>query len=390
MSERVTNNRGVALLAVLALMGMLSLVAIMAVDRANTDIDLTFNQLHQESAFYVAEAGLNRAFRQLNDDNEWRTGYSNESFGNGAYWVLIIDSNSQAGLDDTLIVRATATVHGSTSNLEAIVVPNYTNPFSYALFGDSAVSVINQTCTNSYNSDSGSYIETSTDTSGDVGSNGTIFVDNVATIGGDVVSALDTGITISWTSSVSGDTISGADPREVEIVPQEEFDWAETVNNAPSGFSGANFDYDPDTHELQVSQWGSLTLSSGVYYFSDIYLENAASIDLVEGASVVIYMTGDINLENITSMNNGGSPADLVIYSQGDGFTLSNDTKFYGSFYGPDAIFYVENNTDLYGSVVADAIVIENQACFHYDRDLRDFSRRSYDGSMSMPGWKEL
>lgn len=38
------NNRGSALLIALALLGLLSMVAIVAVDQASTDVDLSYNK----------------------------------------------------------------------------------------------------------------------------------------------------------------------------------------------------------------------------------------------------------------------------------------------------------------------------------------------------------
>ena len=45
------NQKGSAILIVIALIGMLTGVGIMSVDRATTDIDLAFNQLQGDRAF---------------------------------------------------------------------------------------------------------------------------------------------------------------------------------------------------------------------------------------------------------------------------------------------------------------------------------------------------
>ena len=66
------NQKGSAILIVIALIGMLTGVGIMSVDRATTDIDLAYNQLQSDRAFYIAEAGLQRAIAELRNDDSWR------------------------------------------------------------------------------------------------------------------------------------------------------------------------------------------------------------------------------------------------------------------------------------------------------------------------------
>ena len=58
MTSRLTTERGAALFIVLALIMALSMIAIMSVNRATVDIELTYGQMNRERAFYVAEAGL--------------------------------------------------------------------------------------------------------------------------------------------------------------------------------------------------------------------------------------------------------------------------------------------------------------------------------------------
>ena len=69
---------------------------------------------------------------------------------------------------------------------------------------------------------------------------------------------------------------------------------------------------------------------------------------------------------------------------------MENATEFYGAFYGPDVTFNIENNTNLYGSIVAEDILLENQASFHYDRDLANYKKREPTGAMQMVAWKEI
>ncbi|HOZ08216.1 MAG TPA: pilus assembly PilX N-terminal domain-containing protein, partial [candidate division Zixibacteria bacterium] len=83
MKAKLQTIRGSALLIALLLTGMLSLIAIMAIESSNTDIELSYSQSHLDAAFYNAEAGAKRAFVALNDNDDWRSGYADFGFGQG-------------------------------------------------------------------------------------------------------------------------------------------------------------------------------------------------------------------------------------------------------------------------------------------------------------------
>ena len=103
----------------LAIMAMLSVVAIMALDRSTTDVDLSYNQLHGDQAFYTAEAGIERAITMLNEDRTWDEGFANEQLGRGHYTVKVTDIDDIPALMDTVVLRATGTVDGSSAEVEA-------------------------------------------------------------------------------------------------------------------------------------------------------------------------------------------------------------------------------------------------------------------------------
>src|SRR3990172_427715 len=94
------SEKGSAILIVLALLAMLTSVAIMSVDRSNTDLELSYNQLHEEMAFYLAEAGVERATYEINENNAWRTGYDKLALQGGYYTIKVIDSTTDSSLVD--------------------------------------------------------------------------------------------------------------------------------------------------------------------------------------------------------------------------------------------------------------------------------------------------
>jgi hypothetical protein len=382
---KTRNSKGSALLIALALMLLVAAVAIIGVEEASTDIELSYNQIHEEQAFYVAESGAIRAFALLNTDSSWRAGFTEEPFGEGAFTVTLRDSSDEAGLNDTVIIRSRALVDGCRSTVEFTLVPDLVNLFAYAMFAEHLLDIKNSFVTDSYNSDSGKYAATQLDEGGDVGSNGTISINLGAQIGGDVSTSLSGGTDVHPGATVTG-TVSDTSPEiDLPSIPDEEFAWAESVSEAKTGLSGA-CTYKSGTKELDAT--GPFTLESGVYYFSSISLRNSASLKLAPGAEVTIYVTGDININNSAEINVGGDCGDLVFYSRGDLY-LKNSGNIRAVFYNPDGTADLRNTGEFFGSIVANDIIAHNSANFHYDRSLAEIQRKGKD-NYDLVAWCEL
>lgn len=385
MIRFIRNNKGSALLIALALMAMLTLAAITALDKSATDMDMSYNRLHDDQAFYIAEAGAWRACAALDENPDWRDGFTTVPFNDGIYAVSVIDSTDNAALADTVIVNSQSVRDGAKATVEVTLVPAEYHPFLYALFGDSSVDMRNSALTDSYNSDSGTYAQTVLFEEGDVGSNGDIFIHNSSDLGGDVATSKEGSLSVHPGSTIAGDTTSRASRQEVPPVPDEVFAQAESSNNNATGISGT-FTYNPTTYEF--SSTGTVTLESGVYYFSSIILKNNASLEVAPGAEVTIYVTGDIELKNSSQVNVDGSPASLQFYSQGD-IVLKNSGDIYATFYSPEGFGDLRNSGDFYGSIVAEDVLVHNSAGFHYDRRLSDIVNPGSRG-MKVVAWREL
>ena len=388
MKSVKNNDRGSALLIALALILMLSGVAMMATDRATTDIDLSYNQIHNEQAFYIAEAGLTRAVKELDDRVLWRAGFDREPFGGGVFSVRITDSSTVAGLDDTMIVVSNGERDAAKAMLEALVVPLYLYPFDYAAFGDTAMTFAQSSCTDSYNSDSGSYAATQDTLGGDIGSNGTVSIEGGSTIGGSASASEDGSIDISGTSTVLGDTNSTLPETPLPPIPDSSFTNAESGNLAPLGFTGT-YTYDPLTNDLLIQRDDTLSLSSGVYYFNNITMERSAHLEIDPGATVEIYVNGNLEFGRYSSVNAGGIPSDFTILSRGDNITIAQDSEFRGLIYAPDATAIIKQNDLFYGSLVAGSIVMSQGTCIHYDRSLMG-SVRLEIGKVDVVAWREM
>ena len=74
--------------------------------------------------------------------------------------------------------------------IELWTAPEYYYPFTWGMFAGSGLNFDQSTCTDSYNSDSGTYFETLLKDEGTIGTNGTITTSKLVTIGGDAYTAI--------------------------------------------------------------------------------------------------------------------------------------------------------------------------------------------------------
>ncbi len=386
MFNRIVSNQGSAILIVLALMAMLSGIALMSIDRSNTEMDLSYNQLHEEQAFYVAEAGLERALCEINLNKSWRTGFVNFALNGGNYTVAVIDSTVNPALGDTILFKSTAIFSGAITNLEQWLIRGKTTPFKYGAFGDQSLTITNNACTDSYNSDSGTYAKTQVAAYGDIGSNTLVKVlGGSTTVGGSVSSATPGGLVLSGKPKINGDTTSRAEPVPMDLVSDADYAYAQANNSAPKGFVGTSYSYSSGNLTVKGKD---LTLKSGTYYFNNLTVIGGGDIHLEKGASVKIYITGNLLVEGNASVNSGGKPSDMMVFSKGAISEIGDNGEFTGSIYAPTTDFIHGNNAYFYGAMIARTTQISNNACVHYDRSLSKLEITG-KGDYEQVAWKQ-
>lgn len=394
MKKLLYNINGGALVIVLGIMLMLTIAAIMAVHTSQTDIDLSFNQVDHDHAFYVADAGLKKAFNELNADNFWEAGYADETFEDGTYWVIVerdipVADSTFNPIDDTVFLRSTALYREAEANVRAIVVPELFFPFKYALFGDDFIFMDNTCLTDSYNSDSASYVDSLAGTEGDIASNGTIDLENQVDINGDATSSLAGGITVCGMCTVTEDINDGADPIVMDPIPDSLFDRFEIYNDNATGMSG---DYTLSPHpNLSINVNDTCVLSSGTYYFNDVTLNSQSCLMLDSNdvpLHVTIYMEGNLTLEQSTSVNPFEPSSALLIVCGGSTVDIGNDTEIHAAFYGPEADVTLGQSCEWFGSLIAQSVTMINTGSLHYDEALLPLPV-STTGNMLMIAWEE-
>ncbi len=133
------NERGVVLVISLMILTLLVGAGIGAIVSTQTDLKTSGNLKTATQAFYIAEAGLQRALRQLNKVTNWVGGLSNtsdafsgdNSLGGGTYVVQVFNDDPSP---PNVRIISIGNIGSSSSTVEAVVAPEFFPILDYALF----------------------------------------------------------------------------------------------------------------------------------------------------------------------------------------------------------------------------------------------------------------
>lgn len=376
------NEDGLAMLVALAIMFMISLLGVSAVQMSSTDMTITENYQQDVRSFYIAEGGIEHAYGVLRDTSTWRTGLSGYQAGGGTYDVTVVDKTTNAALGDTVVFVSVADRSGAQSSVEVKFAP--TRPFRWAAFADDHMDLNGGTYTDSYDSDSGTYAATMRLEGGDVGSNGYVDISGTADINGDAGTASAGELSIGGAGVVSGDTTTTAPMQVFDPVSVEDINYAKANNTAPGGLSGA-FNYNAGNKSLRVNPGNTLTLANGTYYFSS--MDISGDVVIPAGSTVKIYIDGDIQVQSMAKINAAGVPLQCQIYSRGSLIRINGGAEVRSVVYAPDTEIRLTGGGDLYGAYVGNVATDNGGSNFHYDRALDDFELSKHYAKVA---WREL
>lgn len=127
---------------------------------------------------------------------------------------------------------------------------------------------------------------------------------------------------------------------------------------------------------ISLSNAGFIEIDGDVvlYVTGDIDLGNDCEITIKSGSSLVVYVDGDFEGKNGSSVNNENSLAgDFKLFGTGEfGQTIDLKAKseFYGAVYAPNASMIVKAGGDIYGSFIGYDFEMKSKGVFHYDEAL--------------------
>jgi len=133
---------------------------------------------------------------------------------------------------------------------------------------------------------------------------------------------------------------------------------------------------------------GNVTL----YVTGEIILGNSAEIEIDNDASLILYLGGNFEGKNSSTINNLTEDAQkLKIYCLDtcESMIFKNSTDLYGAIYAPNADIIMDNSAKMYGAVVSKTLDIRNSGVLSYDVSLRDADVDDEVVSFIVTNWRE-
>jgi uncharacterized Zn-binding protein involved in type VI secretion len=438
-------DSGIALVKVLLLTLILFAVAAYAARSTRVEVRVAQNDYLGKRASQIAEAGLRRAWRQIEQDltngqnltqevngtaSLWSTGSSDStfsgyrffSFGGGStdgYHLYVANNSDDSGgsatdNDKQVLITSIGTVSGSQREIQALLVQ--LPLFGNGLYGKYVASVsgggnTNQS-TDSYNSNTDPS-RTTLLHHGSVGSNGDINLGgNPVAVHGDLTAA---GTVTPGTSTVTGTVTSGAPQVAFPPAPSCPFNsyGAQPLNGSISCTStqGNNTSscnpFNSSTGTLTGANSQQITLSAGVYCFSSASITGQATITMT--GPVTMYLTstntpttfGGGGFVNYTQGGNSYA-SNLQVFSSYDsggnttltnglgGLNMMGGSTLYASIYAPEATIVIggggNNMFNFIGAAVGGAAILNGNVGFIYDEALQGLTGKV----TSLTGWHEV
>lgn len=393
------SESGMVLIVCMILLLMLAIIGAASIFTSNTEMDISGNEQYSTTAFYLADAGAERALAALNDSVTWRTGFVNEPLGDGTYDVTVYDSTSLSYLEDKVMVRSTGRIGDVESVIEATFSPIYNTRFEYAVYGRQIMDMNGGGMIDSYDSELGSYASQAVNgpdsaahmyalENGRIGSEGVVRLDGNAQAHGDAITSPTGGFNFGGGSYLYGDTLRQNNFGVPDSIPIQEIQYAEDNNAAPTEMEllgGAV--YDPLTGALDVGSGGTAILNTGTYFFTSVSMQG--QMQVASGAEVRIYVTGDWDSSGGNLINQDGIPANLRIFSTGTSMRISGGSQVCAALFAPYADVTVTGGSEFYGAAVANRYYNGGGTSFHFDEALLRLDEHFVRGYMKIK-WTEL
>ncbi len=385
LERLIGSQSGFALIVVLGVILLVTALAMLSFNTSDTDRKIASNTLDNTRAYYAAEAGIIQSMAMLND-SLWRAGFNNAAVGNTHYTVEVIDSNRNAALKDSVILRSTGIASGSSqSQIDVLMAPFRRPRFKWAVFGDTAVRTGGGCFVDSYNSDSGTYTAQAINgpdskgnmyasNYGDIGSNYTIDLANNSIFHGSVKTP-DT-VLYGAQTVIDGSVSNSAPTTILPPISSTEMNWAMSSSQAPGGLTlTGTATYDAATKQLSIgNSGGNVTFRSGSYYFSSVSLLGG-SITIAPGADVTIYTDGTFNASAGTVVNSTLKAANMQIRSTGPSISLSGGSLTYATIYAPTSAITISGSADAFGSFIGKSVKSTGGGKWHFDRALLNLNK---------------
>jgi len=403
--KAITNRRGILLLMSLGVAVFVAVVGATSLVRSVHETGIGRRNADQQRAFYLAEAGLDRASMNLRTPDEAADDLLTATLPAGS--SAVVGSYAIVQAADSLdplrwTVTSTGASGGISRRIEAVYTLTPQSIFQSALFADVQVNITGSAQTDSFDSRLGAYEDDPNDpgynhgSNGDVGTNatayggmtvgGSIFIEGQMAVGPGVDPPASIvngcGDPPDCSSFVTGDPWIAAQSTSVPMP-------AVTV---PQGLAPWCTDF-----TVQGSTTVTLTptggpFGNGTYCYRDLTIQGNAN--LTATGPVTIYLTHQLTAQGNSVVGVPSDPTQMLFKMTSTAGAvleqvIQGNNTFYGAIYGPDAEVNIQGNAEIYGSVIAEVINVQGNAQLHYDEALAMETRVVNQYKRAVTSWRE-
>jgi hypothetical protein len=389
-----SKRRGAAIpLAVIAVMillamgvGLLSLGAKSRIYSIRTASDI--------AARCAADAGLTMALFEMNEKlkvKPWNGSSlpeaTNESLPNcDAVFSYTVTGDPSSGYT----VESIGTSGQAQRRVTCTLEPQ--GPFEFAVFADEGAELKNSAVVDWYNY--GADDEVLNVGTNSIASSALVFR-NSSTINGDVVVGVSGNPTIvidDFGATITGDTRALRERNQLPPITVPE--WLQSLPSSGAIQNDATVTNSAKYSSINLKNSKTLVIDGDValYVMDEIILGNSAELQIENDASLILYLGGNLEGKNSSTINNLTEDAKkLQVYclDSCEDMIFKNSTDFYGVVYAPNANVIMDNSAAIYGSVIAKTFEQRNSGTFNYDASLRDASVNDEAVRFVITNWHE-
>jgi hypothetical protein len=342
----------------------------------------------------AADSGLTMALFEMNEKlkvKPWDDSSLPEATNESLPYCDAVFSYTIAGNpSDGYTVESIGTSGNAQRKVTCVLKPQ--GPFEFAVFGDDGAELKNSALVDWYNYGVGDEIlKVGTNST----SSGAFIFRNSSTINGDVV--VGAGGNPDVVIDDSGATITGETRalREANVLPQitvpawlASLPSSGTIQNDATITNSGRY----DSIDLKNNKILLIDGDIDLYVTGEIVLGNSAQMQINNDASLILYLGGNFEGKNSSTINNLTHEAKrLQIYCLDgcENMVFKNSSDFYGAIYAPNAEVIMDNSADLYGAVVARSFEQRNSGTFNYDVSLRQASVNDQAVRFVITNWHE-
>lgn len=229
------------------------------------------------------------------------------------------------------------------------------------ILADTLLEINGAAVIDSYDGSQGPYASFAANENGDVCSNGALHLNGGVEVYGDAwyYDELDE----NGGPTVTGEVDELPEPIDLPVVDSSDAQSSNDNGSLPSGTLTGT--------KLKLSGRDAVTLSAGVYYFSEIKVSGQAEITI--DGDVEIYCDGTVSFTGTSFTNTGEDALDLTLYVEGaQSVKIAGAGLFTGQIIAPGSELSFTGGAGVSGRVIGDHIKIAGTPDFHFDESTVD------------------